>query len=68
LRKIRFAPPSRHTGKRGALRIGYVYFRVADSVYLLTVFPKNEQANLTAAEKTEARKLIAWIGSQLKTM
>jgi len=58
LRKTRFAPPSRHTGKSGALRIGYAYIRVASAIYLLAVFPKNEQANLTAAEKAELRKIV----------
>ena len=58
LRKVRFAPPSHRTGKSGALRVGYAYIRVASAIYLLAVYPKNEQANLTAAEKAEARKLI----------
>jgi hypothetical protein len=66
LRKLRFAPPSRHSGKRGAFRIGYAYFRIADTVYLLAVFPKNEQTNLSAAEKAEAKKIINWLGSQLR--
>lgn len=62
LRKVRFAPPSRHAGKRGAFRVGYAYFRNADAIYLLAIYPKNEQANLTPAEKAEARKLIEKIG------
>src|SRR5437870_3180080 len=65
LRKVRFAPPSRHTGKSGALRVGYSYFRTAQAVYLLAVFPKNEQANLSAGEKAEARKLIEFIQRNL---
>jgi hypothetical protein len=31
LRKVRFAPPSRHIGKSGAFRIGYAYFRTVDA-------------------------------------
>jgi hypothetical protein len=62
LRKVRFAPPSRHVGKSGAFRVGYIYFRSADAVYLLAIYPKNEKANLTPAEKAEARKLIEIIG------
>jgi hypothetical protein len=58
LRKVRFAPPSRHIGKSGAFRVGYAYIRVASAVYLLAIYPKNEQANLTAAEKAEARKIV----------
>ncbi len=61
LRKVRFAPPSRHVGKSGAFRVGYAYFRVADAVYLLAIYPKNEQANLTPQDKAEARKLIELI-------
>jgi hypothetical protein len=67
LRKVRFAPPSRHTGKSGAFRVGYTYFRTADAIYLLAVFPKNEQANFTAAEKSEARMLIERIARGLST-
>jgi len=66
LRKVRFAPPSRHVGKSGAFRVGYAYFRVVDTVYLLAIYPKNEQANLTHTEKAEARKLIEFIGRGLR--
>ncbi|MBV8781677.1 MAG: type II toxin-antitoxin system RelE/ParE family toxin [Phycisphaerae bacterium] len=58
LRKARFAPPSRHTGKSGAMRIAYVFFRTAETMLLLAVFPKNEQANLTAAQKAAFRDVI----------
>jgi hypothetical protein len=61
LRKVRFAPPSRHTGKSGAFRVGYTYFQSADAIYLLAIYQKNEQANLTAAEKAEAKKIIQFI-------
>ena len=67
LRKVRFAPPSRHVGKSGAMRVGYTYFRTAEAIYLLALYPKNEKANLTAAEKAEARKLIEFIGRNLKS-
>jgi hypothetical protein len=56
LRKVRFAPPSRHTGKSGALRVAFAYFRTASTVYLFTIFAKRNQANLTAAECKEAKK------------
>jgi hypothetical protein len=38
LRKLRFSPPSRHTGKRGAYRVCYAFFRVADTVLLAAIF------------------------------
>jgi hypothetical protein len=65
LRKLRFAPPSRRVGKSGAFRVGYTYFRAAETVYLLAIYPKNHQANLTPAEKAEARTLIEFIGRNL---
>ena len=58
VRKLRFAPPSRHTGKSGAFRVGYAYVAVADVVYLLALFGKNDQANFTAAQKAELRTLM----------
>jgi hypothetical protein len=66
LRKVRFAPPSRHVGKSGAFRVGYTFFRSADAIYLLAIYPKNEQANLTLAEKEDIRKLIEIIGRGLR--
>ena len=50
VRKLRFAPPSWHTGKSGATRVCYVSF--VDAVcYLFLIFPKNERANLSAKDK-----------------
>ena len=66
LRKVRFAPPSRHTGKSGAFRVGYAYFRVASTVYLLAIYPKNEQANLTSAEKADAKKIIEFLDRSMR--
>ena len=63
LRKMRFAPPSRHTGKRGGFRVGYVYYRAASTIYLFVLFSKTEQANLTSAEKAAVRGAIAAIGA-----
>lgn len=59
LRKLRFAAPSRNTGKSGAFRVGYVYYQVAEIVYLLAIIAKGDQANFTAAEKSAFRALIA---------
>jgi hypothetical protein len=58
IRKVRFAPPSRHGGKSGATRVCYVV--MLDRVcYLLTIFPKNEKANLTVAERRHLSKVVA---------
>ncbi len=56
LRKIRFAPPSAHTGKSGAYRVGYIVH--GQVLVLLVIFPKSEQPNLTGAEKVMFKKLI----------
>ena len=51
VRKVRFAPPSWHTGKRGAARVCYVHFPGFAAVYLVAAFGKNEKPNLTPAER-----------------
>ena len=57
VRKLRFAPPSRHGGKSGAMRVCYVAF--VDAVcYLLIVFPKNEAANLSAKDKVTLKQTV----------
>ena len=58
LRKIRFAPPSHHTGKSGAFRVGYAFFRIGSVVYFFTIFAKEDKANLTAADCKEFKKII----------
>jgi hypothetical protein len=66
LRKMRFAPPSRHTGKSGAFRVVYGYFPRFAHVYLILMYGKNEQANLSADEKAECRKLVRQIEELLE--
>ena len=58
LRKLRFAPPSWHTGKSGATRVCYVYFVKSAHCGLIAIFPKNEKSNLNAKEKSLVRKVI----------
>ena len=58
LRKIRFAGANSSSGKSGALRVCYAYFRGFDLVYLCAVYPKNEAANLTAEEKNAYRRVL----------
>ena len=59
VRKLRVATEGR--GKRGSTRVVYVYIEDRETIYLLFAFPKNMQANLTAAEKQQVRKLVAQI-------
>lgn len=63
VRKIRFAPPSWHTGKSGAARVLYAYLQVAEHVYFLTVFSKNEKENIAPAEKAVLKHLMDRIKS-----
>jgi hypothetical protein len=65
LRKIRFAPPSRRSGKSGAYRICYVLFPVTGWAVLFTIFAKSNQANLNASEKAQAKKVIAAMRKRL---
>jgi hypothetical protein len=58
LRKTRFAPPSRHGGKSGGYRVGYAYFRVASTIYLVMIFAKKDQQNLTAAQCHYVKQLM----------
>jgi hypothetical protein len=66
LRKIRFAPESWHMGKRGAARVCYVLFQEFGIVYLVTVYGKNEKANISAADRAYYKKLIHEIKRELK--
>ena len=58
LRKLRFSPPRWRTGKRGALRVCYVYFEEFAVVVLVYAYSKSQQEDLTPAEKKAVRKLI----------
>jgi hypothetical protein len=66
-RKIRFAPPSWHTGKRGAMRVIYAFFEPFSIVLLITAYTKNRKDNLSAAEKNEIASLIVEIEDHLNT-
>jgi len=60
IRKVRFGVGGR--GKSGGVRIVYYYPCQGVSVFLLTVFAKNEKANLTQLERNmlaKAAKAIA---------
>lgn len=51
IRKLRCKDPRRSKGKRGGLRIIYYYFLTDQEIWLLTVFDKNEMADLSRDEK-----------------
>ena len=56
LRKMRFAFEG--IGKSGSVRVCYVDFVIHETVYLITVYPKNKKDNLSKAERNEIKKLI----------
>jgi hypothetical protein len=59
LRKLRFAPPSAHAGKRGGLRVIYAFIPAGATVYFFTLYGKNQQSDMTPDEKSVFRKVLA---------
>ena len=58
LRKLRFAPPSRHSGKSGGMRVGYIHLPGDGLIVFVLIFSKNEKANLTSAERVQTKTLM----------
>lgn len=58
LRKRRFSPPRWWRGKRGALRVCYVYFEQYAIVLLVVVYAKGEKDSLSAREKRIIKHMI----------
>lgn len=56
VRKLRWA--RKGSGKSGGVRVIYYYHSVRIPLYLLTVFGKNQKANLTKSERNSLAKLV----------
>ena len=56
VRKLRWARDSR--GKSGGVRVIYYFHSGVMPLYLLTMFAKNERANLSKAERNELAELV----------
>ncbi len=56
VRKVRFALGNR--GKSAGARVVYFFYNENHPAYLLTVFAKNEKANLTKAERNALSVLV----------
>jgi hypothetical protein len=60
-RKVRWSDTRRGKGRRGGLRVIYYHFAAEHQIWLMTLYSKNEAADLTASEK---RMLKAAIGRE----
>jgi mRNA-degrading endonuclease RelE of RelBE toxin-antitoxin system len=56
LRKIRWAAAGR--GKRGSFRFIYYWHKPSDLIYMLLIYSKNRQEDLTPKEAKALRKLV----------
>jgi hypothetical protein len=56
LRKLRWT--LRNKGKRGGIRIIYLYITALGHVHFLTVYAKNEMGDLTAKEKKILKHIV----------
>ena len=59
VRKVRVAMPGR--GKRGGARVIYYAYLPGETVYLIFVYAKNDQGNLTPDQKRATRQLVKQI-------
>ena len=66
LRKMRFAPPSRGKGKSGSMRIGYAQFPEFETLFLITMFLKKDDANLSRGDRHTIKAWIKQIADDLK--
>jgi hypothetical protein len=66
LRKIRFAQRDSHRGKSGSFRVGYVLFESYSIVLLVVAYAKNEEPELTMADRKAIRRIVELIENQLK--
>lgn len=64
IRKLRWKREG--SGKSGGVRIIYYYHDDTIPLYLLTVFAKNERANVSRAERNELAKLSALLLQQAR--
>ena|SRR5438105_1585173 len=58
-RKARIGSPLSGRGKRGSLRYIYLYLEQAETVFLLMLYAKDEQKDLSVDEKKLVRDLIS---------
>ncbi len=64
LRKIRWSRPG--TGKRGGVRVIYYFYNEKFPIYLLTLYAKSEQEDLSPDHKKSLTKLAQILKSKFK--
>jgi len=57
-RKMRWADARRGKGQRSGLRIIYYYFAMDQQIWLMTLYAKDEAADLTAGEKKTLKNAV----------
>jgi hypothetical protein len=57
-RKLRWADPRRGKNQRGGLRVIYFYFSSDQQIWLMTMYDKDEAADLTSTQKKALRAAI----------
>lgn len=58
IRKLRWRDARRGKGKRGGLRVIYYCFLSDEEIWLLTLYDKNETADLTRNEKDQIKRTL----------
>jgi len=58
IRKLRWKDSSRGKGRRGGLRVVYYCFFSEQEIWLLTLYGKNEAADLTKDQKDQLRRAL----------
>src|SRR6266540_4914847 len=65
IRKIRTADIKRGKGKRGGMRVIYLYVPEAERFYMLDIYGKDEKDDLSPDEKKQLRKLAKQLKSEV---
>lgn len=58
IRKLRWKDPRRGKGRRGGLRVIYYCFLSEQEIWLLTLYDKDEAADLTKDEREQLRRAL----------
>jgi len=58
IRKLRWKDPRRGKGRRGGLRVIYYCFLSEQEIWLLTLYDKDEAADLTKDERNQLRRAL----------